>query len=83
MLSESIFKVQNQFFKGHGLGNDYLVFEEGEDFHVDKRAIIEICDRKRGIGSDGIVLLAGRSGPPYQLRSSTQMGQNSKGVAMD
>ena len=68
MLSEYIFKVQNQFFKGHGLGNDYLVFEEGEDFHVDKRAIIEICDRKRGIGSDGIVLLAGRSGPPYQLR---------------
>ena len=69
MLSESIIKVQNQFFKGHGLGNDYLVFEEGEDFQVDKRAIIKICDRKRGIGSDGIVLLAGRSGPPYQLLS--------------
>jgi diaminopimelate epimerase len=45
------------FFKAHGLGNDYLVFEEGHDWVLTPRAIRHVCDRWRGVGSDGIVLL--------------------------
>ena len=46
------------FAKGHGLGNDYLVIEESHltaPLSVD--AIVKICDRNWGVGSDGILLM--------------------------
>lgn len=61
-------RVQNKFYKGHGLGNDYLIFEKGEDCTVDGTAIFKICDRWKGVGADGVVLLVDRVGPPFQLR---------------
>jgi len=51
------------FFKGHGHGNDYLVFEEGVGWIVSKGAIQVICHAHRGIGGDGIVALL--SSPPH------------------
>ncbi|MFQ5535855.1 MAG: diaminopimelate epimerase [Gemmatimonadota bacterium] len=52
------------FFKAHGLGNDYLVFEEasGRDagWRMTEAAIRRVCHPHMGIGADGIVLL--RSG---------------------
>jgi diaminopimelate epimerase len=49
------------FFKGHGLGNDYLVFEEsgaGEMAWTATPANVQrVCDRHRGVGADGIVAL--------------------------
>ena len=56
------------FFKGHGLGNDYLVFEAGDDWVLDPESIIAVCDRWRGPGSDGIVLLLDRTRRPFLLR---------------
>ncbi len=57
------------FFKGHGLGNDYLVFEEGEDWVLTPEAVRQVCDRWRGVGGDGIVLLLGGGGEePRRLR---------------
>ena len=56
------------FFKGHGLGNDYLVFEAGDDWVLDAKRIIAVCDRWRGPGSDGIVLLLDRTSRPFPLR---------------
>jgi diaminopimelate epimerase len=45
------------FFKGHGLGNDYLVLRAGSlGFRLTPRAIRLLCDRHRGIGGDGILL---------------------------
>ncbi|HIF37840.1 MAG TPA: diaminopimelate epimerase [Gemmatimonadetes bacterium] len=61
-------RVRNRFYKGHGLGNDYLIFEKGEDCIVDGTAITKICDRWKGVGADGVVLLIDRDGPPFQLR---------------
>ena len=60
--------VSATFFKGHGLGNDYLVFESGDEWGLGTDAIVAICDRWRGPGSDGIVLLEGRGGDPFSLR---------------
>lgn len=58
-----------RFYKGHGLGNDYLVFEEGDDWVVTPRAVERVCDFHRGPGSDGIVvLLADRSAGVFRLR---------------
>ena len=48
------------FYRAHGLGNDYLVFEAGESangWRVSPAAVQEICHRGRGVGSDGVVIL--------------------------
>jgi len=52
-----------RFAKGHGLGNDYLVIDEadlppaaGEGAPLSREAIVRMCDRNRGVGSDGILL---------------------------
>lgn len=57
------------FYKAHGLGNDYLVFEEGEAWRLAPDAVGRVCDRWRGAGGDGIVLLkADASGDVFRLR---------------
>jgi diaminopimelate epimerase len=57
------------FYKAHGLGNDYLVFEEGDAWAVTPEAVARVCDRWRGPGGDGIVvLLADDSEGIFRLR---------------
>ena len=52
--------VRNSFFKGHGLGNDYIVVDPEElDFKLTPRRIQALCDRHEGIGGDGILALFG------------------------
>ncbi len=49
--------MQNFFVKSHGLGNDYIVFDEEKiDFELTKNAIVKICDNHYGLGTDGILL---------------------------
>ncbi|HSH46180.1 MAG TPA: diaminopimelate epimerase [Longimicrobiales bacterium] len=50
-----------RFWKGHGLGNDYLVAEGTE---MSPRLVRAICDRHRGAGSDGILVGDRASDPP-------------------
>jgi diaminopimelate epimerase len=45
------------FFKGHGLGNDYLVFEAGDDWVATEANVRLVCERHTGVGADGIVVL--------------------------
>lgn len=69
------------FFKGHGLGNDYLVFEErraGEAAWTATPVNVQrVCDRHRGVGADGIVVLLGgaasREADPHSTRVSLRM----------
>ncbi len=61
-------RVDISFFKGHGLGNDYLVLEEGPGLRLHSRAVAAICHRHRGVGSDGVVVLMRGSGEPWRLR---------------
>jgi diaminopimelate epimerase len=57
------------FTKGHGLGNDYLVFRES-DLHapLGTAAIVRICDRNWGVGSDGILLFTASERADFGLR---------------
>ena len=50
-------RLSATFYKAHGLGNDYLVFEEGADWTAHRSAVARVCDRHSGVGSDGIVVL--------------------------
>ena len=61
--------MRNGFFKGHGLGNDYIVVDPAElDFKLTPKNIVKICDRNRGIGSDGILTLEKSKKADFGLR---------------
>ncbi|NNF11987.1 MAG: diaminopimelate epimerase [Gemmatimonadetes bacterium] len=50
-------RLSASFYKAHGLGNDYLVFEEGDDWLANPENVRRVCHRTMGAGSDGIVVL--------------------------
>jgi diaminopimelate epimerase len=57
------------FAKGHGLGNDYLVLEEHHlPGPLTTEAITLLCDRNRGVGSDGILLRVPAARADFGLR---------------
>ena len=42
----------------NGAGNDFVLIDNrSEDVHLNRAQIVQICDRHRGIGADGILLL--------------------------
>ena len=50
---------RDQWVKSHGLGNDYIVVDpERLPFTLTSEAARLICDRHRGVGSDGILAVA-------------------------
>jgi len=57
------------FVKGHGLGNDYLVLDQRDlAFPLTAAAVVRLCDRHRGVGSDGILLLVDSTTADFGLR---------------
>jgi diaminopimelate epimerase len=58
-----------RFFKAHGLGNDYLATDaEGLGFALTPAAVRLLCDRHRGLGSDGILALVPSTAAEWGLR---------------
>ena len=53
--------VKLAFWKMHGAGNDFLVLEPAPDPPADDagwaRLAIEACDRHRGVGADGVIVV--------------------------
>jgi diaminopimelate epimerase len=61
--------MKNGFFRGHGLGNDYLVMDPKElSFKLTPSAIEAICDRHWGLGSDGILIAVPSKKADFGLR---------------
>lgn len=61
--------MKNGFFRGHGLGNDYLVVDPHEmTFKLTPKHIKAICDRNWGVGSDGILALVPSKKADFGLR---------------
>ncbi len=47
-----------QFFKVHGLGNDFILFDGRALTGIDwNAAAIPLCDRRTGIGADGLLIV--------------------------
>jgi diaminopimelate epimerase len=42
-----------KLFKAHGLGNDYLVLEDGPAMNAE--LVRAVCERERGVGGDGVL----------------------------
>ncbi len=61
--------MKNGFFRGHGLGNDYIVMDPKElTFKLSPTRIRLICDRNWGLGSDGILALVPSKKADFGLR---------------
>ena len=61
--------MKNGFFRGHGLGNDYVVMDPNElTFKLTPKTIKAICDRNWGLGSDGILSLISSKKADFGLR---------------
>lgn len=61
--------MKNGFFRGHGLGNDYLVMDPKElEFKLTPKNIELICNRNWGLGSDGILALVPSKKADFGLR---------------
>jgi diaminopimelate epimerase len=61
--------MRNAFFRGHGLGNDYLVMDPKElTFKLTPKTITSVCDRNWGLGSDGILALTPSRKADFGLR---------------
>lgn len=61
--------MKNGFFRGHGLGNDYVVIDPKElTFKLTPTIIKAICDRNWGLGSDGILTLTPSKKADFGLR---------------
>lgn len=61
--------MNNAFFKGHGLGNDYIVMDPKDlSFKLTRANIQTICDRNWGVGSDGILVLTPSKKADFGLR---------------
>ena len=57
------------YVRSHGLGNDYIVIDPARvPFAVTPEAVRLICDRHRGVGSDGILLVDPPRGADFGLR---------------
>lgn len=52
-----------QFSKWQGLGNNYIIFHAEElPFELTPARVRLLCDRNRGIGGDGILVIGGQTG---------------------
>lgn len=55
-----------EFTKMEGLGNDFIVIDGPEDLYPQQ--IAELCDRRRGIGADGVLEVAPLSNVRVRMR---------------
>lgn len=61
--------MKNGFFRGHGLGNDYIVVDPKDlSFKLTPKNIELICNRNWGLGSDGILALVPSKKADFGLR---------------
>jgi diaminopimelate epimerase len=54
---------QTAFTKYEGLGNDFILIQDREDLTADQSSTL--CDRRHGVGGDGVLLVFHRNGRPY------------------
>ncbi|HEY8824533.1 MAG TPA: diaminopimelate epimerase [Candidatus Limnocylindria bacterium] len=66
-----------KFTKMHGCGNDFVVLDGPFDLTADR--VREVCDRRRGIGADGILVIGapqGRSWPVMIHNADGSLGES-------
>ncbi len=62
--------MKNPFWKMHGAGNDFILVDDRSlRFPVaDKAFVVHLCDRHRGIGSEGLLLIHPSATAHFRMR---------------
>ncbi len=61
--------AMTHYVKSHGLGNDYIVIDPAKvPFAVTPETVRLICDRRLGVGSDGVMLVSPGDGADFGVR---------------
>ncbi len=57
------------FYKLSGAGNDFILFDlkENKNLNLDEELVRKLCDRRNGIGSDGIILIDDLKGVNFTM----------------
>jgi diaminopimelate epimerase len=57
-----------EFHKYHGTGNDFILVDDRSSvFYPDQTLIARLCDRRFGIGSDGLLILRNKAGFDFEM----------------
>ena len=66
------------FYKYQGTGNDFIIIDNRENiFDLNKNQITTLCDRRFGIGADGLMLLENNSELDFNMRYLNSDGNES------
>ncbi|MGC6480411.1 MAG: diaminopimelate epimerase [Flavobacteriaceae bacterium] len=56
------------FYKYEGAGNDFILFDNRqEDFHLSKETLAQLCDRRFGVGADGLMTINPSTSADFHL----------------
>lgn len=74
-----IISVNIQFYKYQGAGNDFVMVDNRENAvnHHNPTLVAQICDRRFGIGADGIMFLQDKPGYDFEMVYYNADGQPS------
>ena len=61
--------MKTEFFKYQGTGNDFVVIDNrnGHDLNLTHEQVRSLCDRRFGIGADGLMLLNEKPGYDFEM----------------
>jgi diaminopimelate epimerase len=66
------------FFKYQGTGNDFILIDQRKhDYQLNREQIEKLCDRRFGIGADGLILLNQREGYDFEMKTYNADGNES------
>lgn len=61
--------MQIHFYKYQGTGNDFVILDNRKgEYSLTKKQICFLCDRRFGIGADGLMLLNSHSGYDFEMK---------------
>ncbi len=61
--------MEQTFFKYQGTGNDFIIFDNRKATitSLTKEIVSKLCDRRFGIGADGLILLCNKEGYDFEM----------------
>ena len=76
-IKRYIYTVNIPFFKYQGTGNDFVMIDNrmGEFLFQDKQFIATICNRRFGVGADGVIVLQNHNTADFVMHYFNADGQ--------